>query len=101
MARAKTAKNYYYVLVFTDHGAVYVTSYTTYPHKEARWKDTEPPLEMTREDAKYMALGLTLNGSYATVVCSPYEVEQQPYNYKEGSFEWKWKEGADDETDDN
>ena len=99
MARAKTSKNYYYVLVFTAHGAVYVTSYRTYPHKEAEWKDTGKPLEMTREDAKYMAVGLTLNGSMATVVCSPYEVEQQPYCYDKGGFVWKWNEDEEEKEE--
>lgn len=73
-------KYHYYVLVFTDHGPVYVTKVK---YREAEWKDTEKPQELDRDFAAQIALGLTWNGNSAVPVCSTWEIDQQPYYYKE------------------
>ncbi len=78
-------QNYWYVLVITIEGCKFVTSTerTNYAH----WNELEPPKEFSRDTAKDIALGLNLNGTVAYAVCSPWEIENQPYNYKDYKFE--------------
>lgn len=82
-------KTYYYVLVFTRQGPKYVSS-TEY--LEAKWHVNEKPKSFTRSWAKDIAFGLNANGYPAVVVQSPWEIEDHPYRYEKGEFEWKWKE---------
>lgn len=79
-------KNHYYVLVMTMKGAMFVTG--TEGHKTALWDKCGTPLEMTKERATDMAIGLTWNGSTAFVVCMPFELDVQPFLYSKGNFEW-------------
>lgn len=83
-------KTFYYVLVFTDTGATYVTSVDN-ATKTARWNKEEKPLKFSKTYAQDLAFGLTLNGNYSVVTLSPFEVETQPYNYNmyECKFERK------------
>ena len=89
MARAKIQGTWYYVLVFTHQGPVYVTSWETYPHRVCEWNKNEVPKEMSKDDATYMAVGLYWNGTLAQVVASPYKLESQPFQYDKGEFVWK------------
>ena len=84
-------KNYWYVLVMTNEGPKFVTS-VSYMDKTAHWDKTEKPLEMDKERATDLALGLNLNMHAAFVVCQPFEIDRQPYRYDMGQFEWKAEE---------
>lgn len=83
--------NYYYVLVITDHGPVFVTSVDN-RNKVAHWNDAEVPKELGKYYAEDLAMGLNLNGTYALVVCNRFELDNQPYRYDMGGFEWRAKE---------
>ena len=80
-------KNYWYVLVFTNNGPKYVTS-VNYADKTAGWDELEKPYEFNKSTAQDLALGLTLNMHFANSVCVPYKIENQPYRYDFGGFEW-------------
>ena len=86
MAKKKT---YYYVLVMTNYGPVFVTKVY---RKTAEWQKDKAPLELSKEWANDIALGLTLNGYPAFVVAQPWEVEMHPYRYEIGEFKWEKKE---------
>ena len=90
-------QNYYYVLVMTNNGAVFVTS-IDYKNKMARWDKTEKPLEMGKYRAEDLTLGLNLNFNLAFTVCSKFELDEQPYRYDVGEFMWQSKED-DSKTD--
>lgn len=81
-------KTYYYVLVFTDGGPVYVTSVSNLD-RMSYWDKEGKPLSMTRHDAEYLAMGLSWNGNNSVVVCLPYELGNQPYRYSEYEFKFK------------
>jgi len=86
-------KRYYYVLVFTSKGPIFVTKDES---KYAYWeKKDRPKLFTTREYAEDVANGLTLNMNYAVVVSSKYEIDNQPYAYSVGEFEWKYEKEDD------
>lgn len=87
---SKAKRCYWYVLVMTNGGPVFVTE--ELDHKTCRWEDTKPPMEFGAEYAKDMALGLIVNGSLAFAVCSRVELDHQPYRYDVGGFEWKFNE---------
>ena len=93
---ATKKQNYWYVLVLTEGGPVFVTSYSLSP-KEAYWKKDEAPKELSADFAKDLALGLTWNGNVAFAVCSKFELDQQPYRYDMGQFEWKMNETENEE----
>ena len=76
-----TKKNYYYVLVFTSAGAVYVTGRNNL-NKVAYWNKDEKPLEMGKAVAEDLVFGLQCNFTNAVMVCHPRPIESQPYNYK-------------------
>ena len=78
---ANTKKNHYYVLVFTDHGPVYVTS-VNYADKSARWDKDKAPKEFTKSNAEDLVFGLRCNWHNAVVVTLPVEIDTQPYNYQ-------------------
>lgn len=84
-------KNYWYVIVMTNHGAVFVTETNNW-ERTAKFEKDKKPMEMTKENAQYLAMGLTINGNPAFAVCNSWEVDYQPYNYEFGEFEWKQKE---------
>ena len=84
-----TKKNFYYVLVFTNNGPVYVTSVNN-GNRVAHWNVEERPYEMGKQYAEELAWGLRLNGTHAIAVFNPYEIDTQPYNYEE--YECKFVE---------
>lgn len=73
-------KNYYYVLVFTDNGPVYVTSVDNASHT-AWWNKNEPPKAFPKYYAEDLVFGLRCNWHNAVVVSLPVEIDSQPYNY--------------------
>ena len=81
-------QNYYYVLVMTDNGPVFVTSVDN-STKTARWDKTEAPLELGKYFAEDLTLGLGCNGYKAFTVSSKWEQDAQPYWYSRGQFVWK------------
>ena len=84
-------KNYYYVLVFTDNGPVYVTKVNN-ANKTAWWNREEKPLAMTKNNAEDLAFGLALNFTHCVVAYMPFEIESQPYRYD--AFECKFEPKA-------
>lgn len=88
-------QNYYYVMVMTDHGPVFVTSVNN-ADKTAYWNDTEAPKELGKYYAEDLTMGLNLNGHLAFTICSKFELDNQPYYYRKGGFEWKTKEAETD-----
>ena len=82
-------QNYYYTLVMTNHGPVFVTAVDR-AEKTAHWNKTEKPLEMGKYWAEDLTLGLNLNFNLAFTVCSKFELDEQPYRYNSGHFEWKY-----------
>ena len=96
---AKPKKEYhYYVLVFTDHGPVYVTELGD--HHTAYWNCMEKPYELSKEWADDVCLGLNMNFYTSAVVKMPFEIESQPYRYDEYRLEFKEREEDDDDYDD-
>ena len=93
---ANKKKNYWYVLVMTDNGPVFVTS-VEYSSKTAHWNKLEKPLEMDMSSAKDLCFGLTLNFHMSFAVCLPYDLDTQPYRYNMGQFEWKENEEKEEE----
>lgn len=88
-------QNFYYVLVFTNDGPVFVTSIDR-ASKTAHWNKNEAPLELGKYGAEDLTLGLNLNFIFAVTVVSKVELETQPYLYSKGQFEWHM-EGVDNE----
>lgn len=78
---ATTKKNYYYVLVFTDEGPVYVTSVNN-AQRISYWEREEEPKAFPKYYAEELVYGLNCNGYRAVLVSTKYE-ECQPYNYKD------------------
>lgn len=88
--RGKIIKHYIYILVLSEKGPRYVTSFGE--RNTAHWDDEEKPLRIdSREYAEQVALGLTWNGHNAVAVTSAYEIEKHPYNYKDYEIQWKEK----------
>ena len=87
-------QNYYYVLVLTNEGAKFVTK-VNWSNKTAEWNKLEKPLEMSKETAKDLTMGLQLNFNNAFMVCNGYEISCQPYRYDKGNFVWKWSKEND------
>ena len=86
--RGKIIKHYIYILVLTEKGPKYVTSFGE--GNTAYWKDNEKPMLISnREYAEQVALGLTWNGHNAVAVTSAFEIDRHPYNYKHYEIEWK------------
>ena len=90
----KQPKTYNYVLVLTTEGPKFVTKIGE--HKTAYWDEKEKPHLMDLNYARDMALGLTVNGCVAFPVSSKFEIEQQPYFYEKGHFEWKWNDDKEE-----
>lgn len=89
-------KNYWYVMVMSDGGPVFVTK-INYGDRTAEWNKLEKPLEMDKDRAQDLALGLNLNFHTAYAVCQPFELVTQPYRYEEWEIEWKEKEKEGEE----
>ena len=84
--------HHYYVLVFTSEGPVYVTK-TDNAKKVAYWEKDQTPKEVTKSDGEWLMIGLNLNGHSAQLVCSPFEIEMHPYNYKDYELKIEKKGG--------
>lgn len=84
------AKKYWYVLVMTDHGAVFVTDIDKNTNM-AEWDKMKSPCRFSKQMAEELSIGLRCNGNTAYAVESTLEDERQPYLYKFGQFEWKEK----------
>ncbi len=74
-------KNYYYVLVFTESGPVYLTSANN-SSRYACWDREAEPIALSKSYAEDVVFGLRCNGYRAVMVTTKYE-ESQPYNYKD------------------
>ena len=74
-------KNYYYVLVISNNGPVFVTK-VNYSNKTAEWNCLEKPLEFGKTQAEDLVFGLNCNFHTAFLVTHPFELDTQPYNYK-------------------
>lgn len=83
---AKKTK-FWYVVVFTSEGAKYVTHIDNRT-KTAEWNVEDKPLQMSEEMARDLTIGLLMNLYNAMQVCSPIELDTQPYRYALGHFEW-------------
>ena len=84
---AKQKKEYWYLLIITNNGPVFVTS-VDFSDKSAEWDKKEKPIELTKGDAQAMALGLNWHGNLAYPICSQWEIDKQPYRYENGKLEW-------------
>ncbi len=78
-------QNYWYVLVLTETGPVFVTKTE---RKYAHWDKNEKPLEMSEYMAKDVMRGLLLNFYTAFACCLPLALDSQMYVYSKGHFEW-------------
>ena len=83
-------KEYWKVLVMTNNGAVFVTKTNNW-ERTAEWNKKEKPLDFTKADAQYLAMGLTMNGHLAFATCNTWDMDKQPYRYEEGNFYWRRK----------
>lgn len=83
--------NYWYVLVMTDAGPVFVTK-VNYANKTAEWDREGKPLEMDKSRAQDLTLGLNLNMHMSVAVCQPFQLDSQPYNYKKWQIKWEERE---------
>lgn len=76
-------KKFYYVLVFTNAGPVYVTKVDN-TNKVCYWNDADKPYEFGSEQiAVEHAWALGLNGTSCVAVVSHCEKETHPYNYED------------------
>lgn len=95
--RGQINNKYYYVLVLTHKGPVFVTSEK---EKTAYWDKDKKPLNFPKGYAEQMALGLTVNGSLSFAIGLPYELDTQAYRYNEGEFKWIYKNEKEEEEND-
>ena len=93
---ATKKKYYYYVLVMTDNGPKFVTS-INYQNKVAHWDATEKPLELGQLRADDLTFGLICNFNVCYTVKSPIQIEEQPYRYSVGHFEWVFDKEEEEE----
>ena len=91
----KKKKNYYYVLVFTDSGPVYLTSIDR-ENKYAHWDREKAPMELGSSYAEDLVFGLNLNLNSSVVVKSTREITTQPYNYVDFECTFVRKESKDE-----
>ena len=92
----KKKEEHAYVLVMADWGPTFVTKTDNW-ERTAEWQRDEKPLEMTMDDAQYLAMGLTLNGHLAFTVVQTYKQDNQPYRYDVGKFKWEFNEDVAEE----
>lgn len=91
-------QNWYYVLVMTDDGPVFVTG-VEYSTKYAHWNKLETPKDFDKFWAEDLTLGLNLNFHAAFTVCSKFEIDRQPYRYSDWHIEWKENEKEEEDND--
>lgn len=89
-------KEYWYVLVMTKNGAVFVTETNNW-ERTAKWEKEKKPMKFTKDDAQYLAMALTMNSHLAYAVSDTWEHKQQPYRYENGSFYWRRKKKKNEE----
>ena len=87
---AKKKEEFWYVIVMGNNGAVFVTEINNWD-RTARWDKDKSPKKMTKDDAQYLSMGLTLNGHTAFAIGNSWEIDRQPYNYENGNFYWRRK----------
>jgi hypothetical protein len=90
------SKNYYYVLMFTDEGPVYVTSANN-ATQYARWDKNEVPKAFPKYYAEDLVYGLRCNYYCAVLVVTKAKLDTQPYRYE--SYDCKFIEKAGNEDD--
>ena len=92
-------QNYYYVLVMTNDGPVFVTGI---PQRNwANYNKNEKPMQFSsKEMAQEVAFGLSCNMQLAYAVCQSFEIDYQPYRYADGHFEWV-ENTADEKSEEN
>lgn len=90
--------NWYYVMVMSDGGPVFVTS-VEYSPKVAHWDKTEKPLALDKYRAEDLTLGLNLNFHTAFMVCSKFELDTQPYRYDAYHIDWVENDKEEQEND--
>lgn len=88
---AAKEKEYWYVLVITEDGPIFVTKINN-ADRTAEWNMDEKPLEMTKAKAEDLTTGLNLNFNSSYAVCQPFEITSQPYNYNRWRIEWRENE---------
>lgn len=71
-------KNYYYVLVCTNEGPVFVTGRK---NKVAFFDKNKRPEAMSKSVAEDVTEGLVFNGFTTYTVTTPCEITYQPYMY--------------------
>lgn len=89
-------KSYYYVLVFTDNGPVYVTAVNNF-ERVSYWNKEEKPMSMSQSFAEDIAMGLNLNYHSCVVVKSPHEISGHPYNYEDFDCTFTRKENKNEQ----
>ena len=87
--------NWYYVLVLTQYGPVFVTGIGE--GKVAYWDKSKAPKEFGKAYAEDLAFGLQVNGYNAFAVVNRWEISNQPFYYNKGEFEWVSKEEQDND----
>ena len=83
-------QNYLYVIVLTNEGPKFVTGIGE--KKTAFWDEDKKPMEFSESYAKDLSFGLLVNFYAAYAICSPIELDNQPYYYSKGKFEWIWND---------
>ena len=89
LVAGRKKQNYWYVLVLTNEGPKFVTK-VEWQTKTAHWEKLEAPIELGETRAKDLTFGLMVNCYAAFAICSPIELDSQPYLYNLGQFEWKF-----------
>ena len=83
---AARKNNYYYILVMTNNGPVFVTDIK--PHHYAEYDRNKKPKLFEKSRAEDITMGLNLNFNLAFMVTSKWEIDTQPYNYKDYNIEF-------------
>lgn len=95
---ATKKKIHYYVLVITDDGPKFVTK-VNWSNKTAEWNYKEKPLELSKDMAEDLVLGLNLNLHVSYVVAQKWEIDTHPYRYESYKVNWVNREESEDEED--
>lgn len=91
---AAKEKEYWYVLVITEDGPIFVTKVNN-SDRTAEWDPMKKPLKMTKAKAEDLMTGLNLNFNTSYAVCQSFEITNQPYNYDKWHIEWRETEEED------
>ena len=90
------ANSFYYVLVLTEEGGVFVTDTNG---KNVEYDMEKTPKSFTKGMAEDIRFGLTLSVMLPTyVIVSPFALTSQPFKYDQGCFTWvsKPKKGGEE-----